>query len=299
MKTVVSLQDLLELEIRPGALLGEYQRLTEAAVREWPADSLHDVACQACGSRAARPAFERYGLLYKECERCGTVYLSPRPDASALAAHARDSAPARFWRERVVPETEDVRREKILGPRGDWVHDAIAEYAPHASRIVELSPYGDAPRAPADVLTAFETFDRAADLPGVVRMAHDALVPGGLLFATAPSVSGFELQVLWDRARTVAPPDKINLLSIRGFTALFADGWEILELSTPGMFDVETVRRAVHADPAADWPRFVRTLVTDATEQQRMEFQEYLQRARLTSFARLLVRRAPAANQGR
>lgn len=291
MKTVVSLQDLLELEIRPGALLGEYHRLTEAAVRAWPAAALHDVACQACGHPAARPAFERFGLSYKECERCGTVYLSPRPDARLLADQARDSAPARFWRERVVPETEDARREKILGPRADWVHDAIAEYAPAASRIVELSPYGDGPEGPADVITAFETFDRAADLPALVRAAHRALVPGGLLFTTAPSISGFELQVLWDRARTVTPPDKINLLSIRGFKALFADGWEILELSTPGMFDVETVRRAVEADPAAAWPRFVRTLVTETDEQQRIEFQEYLQRARLTSFARLLVRR--------
>ena len=35
MKTVVSLQDLLEREIRPGALLDEYQRLSETAVRAW------------------------------------------------------------------------------------------------------------------------------------------------------------------------------------------------------------------------------------------------------------------------
>ncbi len=291
MKTVVSLQDLLELEIRPSALLGEYQKLTEAAVRAWPRDAMRDVACQACGSRAARPAFERFGLGYKECERCATVYLSPRPDRQTLADHARDSAPARFWSDRVVPETEEVRREKILAPRADWVHDAIAEYAPHAARIVELTPYGEPPHAPADVLTAFETFDRAPDLPALVRAAHQALVPGGLLCTTAPSISGFELQVLWERARTVAPPDKINLLSLRGFAALFSDGWEILELSTPGMFDVETVRRAVEADPAADWPRFVRTLVTETNEQQRLEYQEYLQRARLTSFARLLVRR--------
>ena len=39
MKTVVSVQDLLEYEIRPGALLDEYQRLSEAAVRAWPAAS--------------------------------------------------------------------------------------------------------------------------------------------------------------------------------------------------------------------------------------------------------------------
>jgi hypothetical protein len=292
MKTVVSLQELLEFEIRPGALLGEYQRLTEAAVRAWPASALHSVPCPACGSASAQPAFERFGLAYRECMQCGSVYASPRPDEHTLAEYAASSAPAVFWRERVLPETDAARREKILLPRTDWVHDAIAEYAPGASRIVELAPNGEAlPPGPFDVITAFETLDRAADPRALVRAAHGALRAGGLLFATAPSISGFELQVLWDRARSIAPPDKINLLSLRGFTALFGDGWEMLELSTPGMFDVESVRRAVEADPAAPWPRFVRTLVLDTSEHQRLEFQEYLQRARLASFARLIVRK--------
>jgi hypothetical protein len=147
------------------------------------------------------------------------------------------------------------------------------------------------PAGPVHALTAFETFDRTFDPRALARAAHAALEPGGLLFVTGPSVSGFELQVLWERAATVAPPDKINLLSVAGYKALFAEGWELIELSTPGMFDVESVRRAVLAEPAAPWPRFVRTLVLEADEQQRLELQEYLQRARLASFARVLVRK--------
>jgi hypothetical protein len=291
MKTVVSLQDLLEFEIRPGALLAEYERLTEQAVRSWPAASLQEVACPGCGSRDARPAFDRYGLAYKECAVCGSVFLSPRPSERVLAEHAMRSEASAFWRERVLAETESARRDKIQLPRTDWVHDALAEYVPDATSVIELAPNGGVPSGPVDAITAFETIDRAADPRALIRAAHAALKPGGLLFATAPSISGFELRVLWDRARSIAPPDKINLLSIRGFTALFADGWELVELSTPGMFDVESVRRAVQADPNADWPRFVRTLVLETDEQQRLEFQEYLQRARLASFARVLARK--------
>lgn len=303
MKTVVSLQDLLELEIRPGALLSEYQRLSEVAVRAWPASALRDVPCQACGSRDARPAFDRFGLTYKECVACATVYLSPRPDESRLAEDARSSDAARFWRERLLPETEQARRDKILLPRTDWVRDAMSEYGTGAGAIIDLRPHEplphgrSGPAGPAaeatgvGAITAFEVVDRTADLPSLVRAAREALAPGGLLFVTAPSISGFELQVLWDRAPTLAPPEKLNVLSIAGFHALFSQGWEILELSTPGMFDVETVRRAVAAEPTVAWPRFVRTLVSETDEQRRMEFQEYLQRARLASFARLIVRR--------
>lgn len=292
MKTVVSLQDLLEFEIRPGSLLAEYQRLTEAAVRAWPPSTLREVACPACGGEGAQPAFERFGRPYRECLTCGTVYLSPRPDERTLAEHAASSPAAAFWREKVLPETQDARREKILLPRADWVHDGIAEYAPGATRIIELAPNGGSiPAGPVDAITAFDTFDRAADPRALVGAAHAALAPGGLLFATAPNIDGFELQVLWERARTIAPPDKINLLSIRGVRALFADGWELIEISTPAMFDVETVRRAIEAEPAAAWPRVVRTLVLRTDEQQRLEFQEYLQRARLGSFARVLARK--------
>jgi len=294
MKTVVSLQDLLEFEIRPSGLLREYHRLTEAAVRAWPAASLLEVPCPACSSAAARPAFERFGLAYKECEECATVYLSPRPGRPTLAAHAQSSEAARFWRERVLPETEEARLEKILRPRTDWVRDAIAEYAPGAETVIDLSPYDppDERLGPVRAITAFEVFDRAANLPEVVAAARRLLERGGLFFVTAPCISGFELQVLWERARTIAPPEKINILSIRGFMALFAAGWEVVELSTPGMFDVESVRRAVESEPDAPWPRFVRTLVAGTDEQRRLEFQEYLQRARLASFARLIVRRA-------
>ena len=293
MKTVVSVQDLLEYEIRPGALLDEYHRLSEAAVRAWPAPSLRAIACPACGGSAARPAFERFGLAYQECDTCGSVYLSPRPDARTLADHARSSPAAEFWRERILPETEAARRDKILQPRSDWVRDAIAEYAPEAGTVLDLSPYAlpDAGMEPVHAITAFEVFDRAPDVPALVAAARAVLRPGGLFFVTAPTISGFELQALWERARSIAPPEKINLLSIRGFMALFAEGWEIVELSTPGMFDVETVRRTVEAAPSAPWPRIVRALVIDTDDQRRLELQEYLQRARLASFARLIVRR--------
>jgi SAM-dependent methyltransferase len=302
-------------------------------VRAWPAASLREVACPGCGADTSRPAFEKYGVAYRECERCRTVFLSPRPDARTLAEYARTSEPARFWRERVMPATEEARREKILLPRADWVGDGVAEYAPHATTGLDLTPQSDvliraltesplrrvmaahpaadldvapiaaridvmpdalshgADMAPVDVVTAFEVFDRAADPRALAADVRRVLKPGGLLFVTAPSMSGFELQVLWDRAPSIAPPDKINLLTIEGFLALFADGWDVVELSTPGMFDVESVRRAVEGDPGAAWPRFIRTLVEAQDERARTEFQEYLQRARLASFARLLVRR--------
>jgi SAM-dependent methyltransferase len=318
MKTVVSLQDLVDQEIHPDPLLREFRALTAASVSSLLDGPLVPVACQACGSEVSTPAFEKFGLPYRMCTDCSTVFASPRPSAETLKEYAERSAPAVFWRERVLDETREARSEKLTRPRAEWVADALAEYCPDAAAGLDLSPPGTplkrhlselapgvraldpvnaraegwARREPVDFVIAFDTFDRAADAPGLAADVLSVLRPGGLLFVTAPSISGFDLQVLWDRSNAILPPDKLNLLSIEGFSRLFPDTrWNTVELSTPGMFDVENVRQAMLAAPEAEWPRALRGLVLHAGDAARLELQEYLQRHRLASFARLVLRR--------
>lgn len=317
MKTVVSLQDLVDLEIHPGALLEEFHELTRTSVAALASSALLAVACPACSSTGSSPAFAKLGLAYRQCGSCASVYVSPRPAAAALAEYARSSPAAEFWRERVLGATRTARLDKLIRPRAEWVLEGLAEHRPGARAGVDLSGQGPAflaeltAQAPAlkslrsvdshvsgwqaadlDFVTAFDVLDRASDVPALVSAVHTALNPGGLVFATAPSISGFDLQVLWDRSPTMTPPDKLNLLSIEGFTRLFrAPAWTLVELSTPGMFDVENVRQAILADPDGPWPRGVRELVLQPDEAARLEFQEYLQRHRLASFARIVARR--------
>jgi SAM-dependent methyltransferase len=315
MKTVVSLQELVDVEIRPDRLFDEFRDLSRASVAALAAGPLVDAACQACGSAESRAAFEKLGLKYRECEVCHSVFVSPRPSAAHLAEYYRSSPAARFWRDRVLRETLETRRAKLAAPRAEWVADGVAEHRPRARRGLDLSPHGDlvagelaallpdlrveaVPLGDAlpqgdgfDLAMAFDTLDRAADVRGLVDGLARALQPGGLLFVIAPTISGFDLQVLWERSPSILPPDKLNLLSIDGFSRLFAaPPWKIIELSTPGMFDVENVRHAIDQAPGADWPRPIRSLV-DGGDAARAELQEYLQRHRLASFARLIVRR--------
>ncbi len=318
MKTVVSLQDLVDFEIRPGRLVEEFRALTERSVEALLTGRLVEVACPGCGGPASSAVFDKFGLTYRQCEACASLFVSPRPGAEALAEYARSSPAATFWRDRILGETRETRLDKLIRPRAEWVLESLAEHRPGASSGLDLSPQAQAlikelraqspglrdlaaadayllplPSAAAvDFVTAFDVLDRAPDARALVASVHATLAPGGLFFVTAPSVSGFDLQVLWERSPTMMPPDKLNLLSIEGFSRLFgAPGWDVIELSTPGMFDVENVRQAMLADPGGDWPRGVREIVQQRDENARLEFQEYLQRHRLASFARLVVRR--------
>ncbi len=317
-KTVVSLQELVDVDIRPGRLVEEFHKLTRSSVAVLAQGPLVDVSCPACANAESRVAFEKLGLTYRQCDACRSLFVSPRPALAALIAYYHSSPAAIFWRDRLLRETHETRRSKLARPRAEWVIDGLAEHRPNALDGLEVSSQGSvlieelgtlspalhmrtasavaagplgAP-ASVDFVVAFDALDRVADVPAFVNAAHIALRPGGVFFVTAPSISGFDLQVLWDRSPTILPPDKMNVLSIAGLSRLFgAPFWDVIELSTPGMFDVENVRHAIAAEPAADWPRAIRELVTESSDDARREFQEHLQRSRLASFARLIVRR--------
>jgi len=319
LKTIVSLLDLSEADIKPTGEAQRFHELLEKDVRAlWGrASALREVKCPACGNVGHSPAFERFGLSYSECSGCGTLYVRRRPTDAMIEEYYRTADSARFWREEILAHTVDARREKVLRPRAEWVADSLAELMPDAGVILDISTNGDlfreelaavasgvevragsmhaaslADAESVDVVTALDVIDRAGDLPGLLDRIRRALKPGGLLFVTAPAGSGFEIQSLWDASPTPIPPDKINLLTARGFLTRFAEPeWEIVEFSTPGILDVETVQRAIERDPGREWPRFVSRLVTDSSTRVLEDFVEFLQSNRLASFARLAIRK--------
>ncbi len=337
MKTIVSVQEISEFDIKPDEMVAQWRGLVEADIRRRWSDRSHWVrtAWSGCDPGDERHAFDRFSISYAECRSCGSLYAPLRPDENELWAWYREGEATRFWREKMLPESKAARLEKMIRPRADWVLESMAEYVPQAKRLVDISTFGrdlleivaaEAPKlqnitaagmtadvegddtgrikvlptraadlpslGPADVVVAVDAFDRAFDFGALVEACGRLLRTGGVLFATVPVASGFEIQALWDRSPTVIPPDKLNLPSVKSLTRIFSTpGWTILELSTPGMFDADMVRRAVLAAPDDDWPRVVRSLVTDLTPANRTSFVEFLQASRLASFARLAVRK--------
>ena len=175
----------------------------------------------------------------------------------------------------------------VTGPTADL------ETGTEDSVSVKPTPVDDiADLGPVQLVTAMDAFDRASDFPALAGAIHDVLAPGGVLFATLLLASGFEIQSLWNQSPSILPPDKLNLPTVDGLLRAFTTpSWEVLELSTPGMFDVEIVRRAITNEPDSPWPRVLRALVQEADAIERERFMEYLQSRRRSSLARLVARR--------
>ena len=143
-----------------------------------------------------------------------------------------------------------------------------------------------------DAITLFEVLDHTSDVEALFRKVCGMLKKGGLCFLTTILCSGFDIQILWDKAQNLFPPDRLNVFSVEGLEALFLrHGFKCLEFSTPGVLDVEIVAKAIDQDPSANIPQFVRYLIENRDSNIRRDFQEFLEASLLSSYGRILLQK--------
>lgn len=327
MKTIVSEQHFHEGEIKPSRPHARFHETLGKEFEDLLARETSQTACvcPGCNSPSANVAFVKSGLTYLECTECATVYASPRPTREALQSFYSTSEALQYWRDVVLPESRDARIAKVIAPRARWIIRALDRYLSGNLRVLDvgynsetlinhlsdehlscefiqageysdapalLRPQPNAPFAPADAIIAFDALDRAHDGDELFAACSSTLRPGGLMLVGTTLISGFDLQTLWDQSENINPPERLNLFSADGIMALATrHHFEIIEFSTPGVLDVEIVQRAVREKPDAPWPRFLRQIATRWDQATCDGFQDFLQKHRLSSFARLILRK--------
>ena len=151
---------------------------------------------------------------------------------------------------------------------------------------VERVPDG---QVQADLATAYEVIEHVFDPLEFFRGAARLLRPGGRFLFTTLTVSGFDIQVLWNHSKAVSPPQHLNLLSVTGIQRLIErSGLTVQDLTTPGRLDVDIVKNTAAENPTVRLPRFVERIIQTGSACEQ-EFQEFLQRHLLSSHARGLA----------
>lgn len=109
-----------ESDIRPRGLFEEYLRLSAEDVEQYFAKQVNRVqrSCPACSTDAPQSAFQKNGFDLVRCGECETLYVTPGPEASALAAFYTDSPSQKYWANVFFPSVAEARREMIFAPPG-------------------------------------------------------------------------------------------------------------------------------------------------------------------------------------
>lgn len=142
----------------------------------------------------------------------------------------------------------------------------------------------DALTGQADLVTALEVVEHIHDPLVFVIALKRLLAPAGRLLITGPTADGFDIQMLWQKSKTVLPPHHINLISVRGFEILLSRaGFTRISVFTPGKLDVDIVLNALaQGETLSPGQRFIQTLLARG-ETTRAAFQKFLQEQRLSS----------------
>lgn len=129
-----------EDDIRPAYLLdGQRQALLhDIASLLSRCGEFVEVACPACGSRAARFKFEKNGFRYLDCQECATFYMSPRPSPAVLDAFYRQSENYSYWAQHIYPASAAARQASVIVPRMERVLELCHTYGVGGGALLEV-----------------------------------------------------------------------------------------------------------------------------------------------------------------
>jgi SAM-dependent methyltransferase len=231
----------------------------------------------------------------------------------------------------LAESTASARKQYIFGPRATWVLETagvrqqedgilVDFYTKYPAYLAEVRAKGSFSRilirkpvvllddltsdegieivnsmedGTISVVSAFEVIERLFDPLAFVQHVNRLLRPGGLIFLTTVSISGFDLNILRDKARNLLPPTHLTLPSYEGIHALIErGGFSMVEFSTPGQLDVALVLDALERDPGISLPPVIESALRRRGEIVHDYLQDFLQKSNLSSHVWIAAQKA-------
>ena len=298
-------RELREEQVWPAKAVAKYRTLLGSEARSLYAKSgnLAASVCPACGHRKSEPLFTIHAAKYRSCKRCETWFVSPRPKGGKLEDWKIESAARNYWKKNLLPLAGNARRDAVAMPRALWVRRwlEVDGKAGLGIRVLgESDPdllwafqkLGVPIRSDAPTAIWFEQLDREPDPSGALKKIGRETPVDGKIFLTTWLSTGFDVSVLGSLHPAINPLERLNLFSPDGLRRLARRcGWEVAELSTPGILDLQIVRKSLPLrNPGGSSP-FLNFLLQKGGPDVEHEFMSFLQANRLSSHGRLVLKK--------
>lgn len=327
MKTRVLKDDFREIEIRPKDEFDHFLSLIQQDVKKIFESKAGNYFyyCPACTNEKTSFKFSKNGFVYRECNSCGTVFMTPRPNQEMLHDFFDKSEGIKYWNSKIF-QGLGAREEHVFEPRIRWISESLefsdisshsyldfySKYIPFLRKISTLKDFtkkvsykpdeniskeinnfgfeviNELGKERYSVITAFEVLDRFYNPRNVLETIKNHLEKGGLLFISTSSSSGLDFQILLNKSKNIIPPLHMNFFSVEGVIKFLEDfDFDVIELSTPGSLDIKVIEEQINE---VSLPKFLTDIIKNRDNYVKDAFQQFLQRARLSSHMRILAK---------
>ena len=307
-----------EKKIHPNEIFSTEQRYAKNFVNA--ANFRQDIqACPFCDNKREEILFEKWGLQYALCLSDWSVGLAFLPDEDLVRQYFHDSPLAAFRASKEYQDSVTRERNYIWESLIDWIEGRIGRYIGNDQyRVVDWGSkfvgwlealqkasfidqfWTSEPLPPivsgkkdddtVDVICLIDVIQRQTDPLGLISNVHQNLEPGGILLLTCRSGPGFDILTLREHSESIFPLDHISLPSPKGLKTLLQNaGFEIMELTTPGMLDVSYVKKSI--ENVAQEQYFQRYFFSQADQHTLERFQGFLQQNNLSSHIRCIAKK--------
>jgi SAM-dependent methyltransferase len=142
-----------------------------------------------------------------------------------------------------------------------------------------------------DLLTSFELFEHLYSPDEFLKKTWKLLRPGGHLFLTTQNGEGFDIQILWEKSKSISPPVHLNFFNPGSIKKLLeANNFIVEKIDTPGKLDWDIVE-GMYRKEGADLGRLWRLVADKCTPAARSKLQTWITKSNLSSHMRILARK--------
>jgi SAM-dependent methyltransferase len=142
-----------------------------------------------------------------------------------------------------------------------------------------------------DLLISFELFEHLYNPDEFLKKVWRLLRPEGYLLITTLNGNGFDIQILWEKSKSVSPPNHLNFFNPRSITMLLqANNFSVEKADTPGKLDWDIID-GMYKEEKVDPGRFWRLVAEKAEPAAKNSLQEWISSSGLSSHMRILAKK--------
>ncbi|MFH1877244.1 MAG: class I SAM-dependent methyltransferase [Candidatus Omnitrophota bacterium] len=166
--------------------------------------------------------------------------------------------------------------ERVVGiePTPDLAHTCRGKGIDVIEELVEKVDFGE---SKADVVAAFEVIEHLYSPRDFLESCRKILNPGGLIVLTCPNVKGFDISLLQSLSDAVDVEHLNYFNPVSLGNLLKTNGFDVIDVSTPGKLDADRVRNAALAGEfdLGKYP-FLKRVLIDEWQKLGDGFQRFL-----------------------